>query len=127
MSGGFQYGLDFTQRLSPEVQEAMARCYANANEFWKHLWYACIVAAARKKPEITSDDVLQELEAINLVRKENGLPLYETHTMSAIGPAMNRAASMGIVAATERLVRSTVGKKNGNLHRVWSSKVYGKV
>lgn len=119
-----QISLNFSGRLSPEVQEAMGRCYANADPYWKPLVYACVVAVARRKAELTSDDVLAELDAINAIRKELNQPLYETHNLRAIGPAMQQAAKNGIIEATDQMVRSDRAGKHGNNHRVWSSKVH---
>jgi hypothetical protein len=110
------YELDFDGKHSPSTQRGMAKVDANADIRWKHFWDCCVMAAAKKKPEITSDDVLAEFEA---------LPHPPgTHNLAAIGPAMKRAATMGVLKGTDRTVRSTRPEKNGNLHVVWESKVY---
>lgn len=115
-----QFALDFTQKVPPATQERIAdgmrRADENADVRWKHIFDGAVLAAARKKPEITSDDVLAELETLP------GAP--STHNLAAIGPAMKRAAQMGILARTDRCVRSRIGHKNGNLHAVWVSKYF---
>jgi hypothetical protein len=111
-----QYSIDFSGRLPVSAQEGMARADANADVRWKHFFDACVLAAARKKPEITSDDVLEEITALP--------DPPETHNLSAIGPAMKRAAAMGVLARTDRVVRSSVTHKHGIRHSVWLSKVF---
>jgi len=117
MSGSsLNYELDFSGKLPVSAQEGMARADENADGRWKHIFDACVLAAARKKPEITSDDVLDEYELLN---HPPG-----THNMSAIGPAMRRAREMGILLSTDRVVRSLRPDKHGNRHNVWISKYY---
>ncbi len=111
-----QFALDFTGRLPVTVQDGMKRADDHADQRWKAIFDACVLAAARKKAEITSDDVLAELEVLP------GAP--STHNLAAIGPAMKRAAQMGILARTDRCVRSRIGHKNGNLHAVWVSRYF---
>jgi len=110
------YELDFDGKHSPQTQAAIARCDANADPQWKHFWDGCVLAAARKQSEITSDDVLAEFETLP---RPPG-----THNLAAIGPAMKRAARMGVLRATDRTVRSRRPEKQGNLHVVWESRVY---
>jgi hypothetical protein len=116
-----QYSIDFSGKVPPVVQQrirdGMKRADENADPKWRHIFDACVLAAARKKPEITSDDVLAEIEALPDPPK--------THNLAAIGPAMKRAAQMGIIARTDRFCRSRVPHKNGNLHNVWSSRCHG--
>jgi hypothetical protein len=111
-----QFALDFSGSLSVSAQEGMQRADENANEKWKHMWDAIVVAVARRMPELTSDDVLAEYETL---KHPPG-----THNLAAIGPAMNRAAKMQVIRGTERVIRSKRREKNGNMHRVWESKVY---
>lgn len=110
-----QFALDFSQRLPVSAQIGMQQADENANEKWKHIFDGCVLAAARKKSEITSDDVLAEIEALPRAP--------ETHNLAAIGPAMIRAAKMGILKGTDRTIRSTRQEKKGNFHRVWTSLV----
>jgi hypothetical protein len=115
-----QFALDFTTKRPPAVQAkieaGMKTADDNANEFWKHIFDACVLAAAKKKPEITSDDVLDEIEA--LPNPPN------THNLAAIGPAMRRASIMGVITHTDRVVRSTRPDKHGNRHDVWVSNYF---
>lgn len=108
-----QFSIDFTGRLPISAQLGMKQCDDSANEQWKHIFDACVLAASKKKPEITSDDVLDEIESLT--------HHPSTHNQSAIGPAMKRAAEMGVIRATERVKRSERAAKKGNLHRVWES------
>lgn len=115
-----QFSIDFTQKRPPAVQAAIADGMQavddHADGRWKHIFDACVLAAARKKPEITSDDVLAEIEALP--------DPPDTHNLSAIGPAMKRAAQMGIIVPTEKVVRSERPEKRGNYHKAWRSKYY---
>lgn len=115
-----QYALDFTTKRPPEVQERIAQGIQQADDHadpkWRHIFDACVLAAARKKAEITSDDVLAEIES---------LPDHpDTHNLSAIGPAMKRAAQMGVITPTEKVVRSERPEKRGNYHKAWTSNYY---
>lgn len=120
-----QYELDWSAKRPPAVQakieDGMARANQNADERWKHIFDACVLVAARKKPEITSDDVLEEIEAMS----RQGIEVPDTHNLSAIGPAMKRAWKLGLITPTSRTVRSKRPEKNGNLHVVWESKYFG--
>lgn len=112
-----QFQLDFTGPLPPPVGDAMSagmqQADDNANAQWKHVFDACVLAAARKKREITSDDVLTELEALPNAPS--------THNLAAIGPAMVRAGAMGILRRTDRVKRSERPEKHGNRQNVWES------
>lgn len=115
-----QYSLDWSQKLPPAAQAAkadgMQAADDHANPKWRHFFDGCVLAAARKKLEITSDDVLAEIEA--LPNKP------DTHNLAAIGPAMSRAAKMGILKGTNRVKRSERPEKHGNRQNIWESKVY---
>ncbi len=117
-----QLGLDFSGKMPPAVQvkvrEGMARADANADPRWRHIFDGCVLAAARRLAELTADDVLEEVEKLPAAPA--------THNLSAIGPAMKRAAKMGILGRTERLVRSLRAEKHGNLHYIWTSNYYRK-
>lgn len=108
--------MDFSGKLPISAQEGMARADKNANPVWVHIFDACVLAAAKKKAEITSDDVLEEIEALP--------DPPSTHSLAAIGPAMVRASKTGIIRASDRLQRSKRPEKHGNLGRVWISLVY---
>jgi hypothetical protein len=73
-------------------------------------------AAAKKKAEIVSDDVLAELELLP--------DPPDTHNLAAIGPAMQRAVKMGILRPTDRVKRSERVEKHGNRQNVYVSRVY---
>ena len=120
MTASRQFALDFTRKRPPQVQakiaDGMQAADDHADGRWKHIFDACVLAAARKKPEITSDDVLAEIE---------GLPdPPDTHNLSAIGPAMKRAAQMEILGWTDRVKRSERPDKHGNRQNVWKSNYY---
>jgi hypothetical protein len=121
----FQPRLDFTEKqtLPPATQEKIAEGMKQADQHadpkWKATYDACVLAAARRLKELTSDDVLEELEKLN---HPPG-----THNLAAIGPAMSRAASNGFIKRTDRVLRSKRAEKNGNLHRVWESNYYRKL
>jgi len=111
-----QFDLNFSGRLTATAQEGMAQADANASPLWKRWFDDCVMAAAKKKAEITSDDVLSELEALPNPPS--------THNLGAIGSAMVRAAKDGLLERTERLKRSQRPEKNGNLQRVWRSVIF---
>lgn len=114
------YALDFTQKLPLATQEkiadGMAQVDANADPKWKHIFDGCVLAAAVRLQELTSDDVLEEYEKLGHAPG--------THNMAAIGPAMSRAAKMGILRRTDRVVRSKRLGKNGNRHNIWLSNYF---
>ena len=115
-----QFALDFTQKLPAPAQariaDGMQQADDHADPKWRHIFDACVLAAAQKKSEITSDDVLVEIEALK--------DPPSTHNLAAIGPAMKRAAIMGILVRTDRFIRSMRAEKNGNLHAIWNSRYY---
>jgi hypothetical protein len=122
------YSLDFSGKTSPQVQDrirdGMKRADENANYFWKKILDGCVLAAARRLPELTVDDVLDELDAINVSRKKSGKSPIETHAMDALGPAMSRARKDKIISPTDRVKRSQRPEKHGNRHNVWLSNFY---
>lgn len=115
-----QYALDFTARLpvcaQARIADGMQRADDNADERWKHIFDAAVLLAAQKYRELTSDEVLEEIEQMPMAPS--------THNLAAIGPAMKRASDMGILIRTDRLQRSKRPEKHGNLTRIWASKVY---
>ena len=112
----FQFTLDYDRKLPPSAQLGMAQADANADARWKHIWGGCVLAAARRLATLTSDDVLEEFEKLK--------DPPTTHTLSAIGPAMQRAVEMGEIISTGQFARSTRKEKRGNLHRVYVSKYF---
>jgi hypothetical protein len=123
------YSLDFTGKTPPAVQDAikdgMKRADENANYFWKKVLDGCVLAAARRLPELTVDDVLDEMEAINVARKIAGKPPIETHNLDALGPAMMRAKRDKIISPTTTKIRSKRVVKHGNLRTLWTSNFFG--
>lgn len=121
MSTQHQFALDFTQKRPAQVQAAIAdgmkQADDNANHFWKRMLDAAIVAVARRMPELTVDDVLDEMERI---------PNCPTnHSLDALGPAMCRASRDKIIVSTNKVVRSTRPHKHGNRRNVWRSLHFG--
>lgn len=116
-----QYALDWTEKRPPAVQEKIAdgmkRADDHANYFWKRMIDAAIVAVARRLPELTVDDVLDEMEKIP------NCP--GTHALDALGPAMLRAKRDKIISPTDRVRRSRRPEKHGNRHNVWTSNYFG--
>ena len=115
-----QLELDLSEPLPPVEQarmlEGMRQADENADSRWKHIFDGAVLAAARRLAELTSDDVLEEIEA---------LPNHpETHNLAAIGPAMMRAAAMGVLTHTDQNTRSKRDGKHGNRHTVWKSNYY---
>lgn len=111
-----QLEIDFSGRLPVRAQEGMAAADAHADQRWKTFFDACVLAAARKQEYITSDDVLTELESLPNPPS--------THNLSAIGPAMRRGVSSGIIVPTDHFQRSARPLKRGNLQRRYRSTVY---
>ncbi len=116
-----QFDLDFSRKRSPAVQEriqeGMAKADENADHFWKRIIDGCILAAARRLPELTVDDVLDEIAKIPNAPS--------THNLAALGPAMKRAHRDRIITATDRVQRSRRPTKHGNRHNVWRSNYHG--
>lgn len=102
--------------MQAKIEAGIKQADDNADPIWKHIWDCCVLAAARKLKELTSDDVLAEFETLKLQPT--------THNYSAIGGAMRRARKMGIISRTNQTVRSKRIEKNGNLHFVWISNYY---
>ncbi len=115
-SNDMQFALDFSKRLPVSAQIGMEQADEHAKPDWKHWFDGCVLAAAKKKSEITSDDVLAEIEALPQAP--------ETHNLAAIGPAMIRAAKMGILRGTDRVKRSERPEKHGNRQNIWESRVF---
>jgi len=116
MTDDQQGSFDFSNGLPPSAQDGMERVDANADPDWKAIWDKCVVETARKKQELTSDDVLDEYETIP------DRPV--THNLAAIGPAMLRAKNDGILTSTNRTIRSSKQIKHGIRHTIWHSNIY---
>ena len=112
-----QLEIDFTGRLPAAAQLGMAQADEHADEGWRRVCDAAILAVARRLPEFTTDDIWQELGAI--------ANAPSTHARCAIGPRMKRVArEMGWMESTGRVQRSRAEGMNGNYLTVWRSLVY---
>jgi hypothetical protein len=111
-----QDSFDLSNRLPESARDGMQRADEHADPDWKLAFDYCVVEAARKKQEITSDDVLAEWEAIP--------DRPDTHNLSAIGPAMKRAAKDGVLSSTNRVICSGRAVKHGIRHTIWHSNIY---
>jgi hypothetical protein len=113
-----QFSIDFDKKLPPSAEIGMAQADENADTRWKRWVDGCIQNVAREKPEFTVDDVLAQLEALPFPPS--------THNLAALGPRMKEVAkTLKYMTATDRVQRSKRPEKNGNLHRVWKSNLYG--
>ena len=113
-----QFALDFNGRLPVSAQIGMDQADQNANERWKAIIDACVLAVARRLPELTVDDVLEEYEKLPREIRPT------THALDALGPAMVRAARGRILESSGRIARSKREEKHGNRHTVWKSLYY---
>jgi len=113
MSDQQQFTLDFSKKMPVSAQLGMAQADENADEKWKHIWDGCVLAVARRQEFLTSDDVLAEFESLKLQPS--------THNLSAIGPAMQRARLMKVLAPTDQVKRSERPDKHGNRQNIWKS------
>jgi len=111
-----QFTFDYDSKLPAAAQAGRQQSYENSKEEWRCIFEACILAAARKKFEIVSDDVLAEVESLGHAPT--------THNLSAIGAAMHRACKMGILRGTDRVKRSERPEKHGNRQNIWESNYY---
>jgi|GEM_PF-5137413 len=112
-----QFSMDFEGKLPPSAQLGMAQCDANASDRWRRWVDGAIQVVATRLPEFTVDDVLAYLESLPHPPS--------THNLAALGPRMKRVAKeLGYMTATDQVKRSKRPEKNGNLHRVWRSKLW---
>lgn len=109
-----QYQMEFTLPVAAQI--GMKAADDHAKPEWKHVFDGCVLAAARRLRELTSDDVIAEMERLPNPPK--------THNLSAIGAAMRRAKEMGILTGTDRTKRSERPEKHGNRQNVWLSNYY---
>jgi hypothetical protein len=115
-----QFSIDFEGRLPPAAQLGMAQADENADERWKRWIDGCIQSVAEQNEYFTVDDVLAKLESLPYPPS--------THNLAALGPRMKRVAKeLGYMVATDQVKRSKRPEKNGNLHRVWKSKLLGRL
>lgn len=105
-----------SRRPRKTTQESIDQADEHADENWKKRFDDAIVSVARRKAELTSDDVLAHLEKL--------ADPPSTHNLSAIGAAMLRAMKNGIIESTGRTQRSERIEKHGNRQNVWRSKIH---
>lgn len=118
MTEPLQFAIDFSGRLPVSAQEGMAQADENANDRWKRWVDGCIQSVAIERQEFTVDDVLAKLEALPCPPS--------THNLAALGPRMKEVAkTLKYMTPTDRVQRSKRPEKNGNLHRVWRSNLFG--
>jgi hypothetical protein len=111
-----QFSIDF-ESLPVSAQIGMAAADEHADEKWKRVTDAAILAVARRCREFTTDQVWEELGDIPVNA--------QTHRRCAIGPRMKRVArELGYMENTGRVQRSKQEGSNGNLLVVWKSKVF---
>jgi hypothetical protein len=72
--------IDYDQKLRVSVRVGMAQAYEDAEASWKRVVDGAILAVARRLPEFTVDDVLEDLERIPNAPN--------THNLAAQGPRM---------------------------------------
>ena len=115
-----QYHIEFSGSLPVSAQEGIQRSYEHSDPRWREWFDRCVMLAAVKKPIVTCDDVLDELETLPEVPK--------THDLSALGGAMVRAANSktGVLRPTGERVRSTrnTERNHANLRMTYRSLVY---
>jgi hypothetical protein len=116
-----QISIDFTQGLPTEAEQKIAAGMAladdNADFRWKRWVDGCIQDVARRMQEFTVDDVIKALEALPTP------PV--TKNLAALGPRMKEVSKvLKYMEPTERVQRSRIGDKHGNLHRVWKSLIF---
>jgi hypothetical protein len=116
MEGSVNYQLDFSGKLPVSAQVGMKQADDNASPEWKHVFDACVLAAARKHRELTSDSVLAEMESLPHPP--------QTHNLGAIGSAMRRACAARILTRTDRVKRSERPEKHGNRQNIYVSNYF---
>jgi hypothetical protein len=91
----------------------MSRSYQHADPMWKAAAARAVVAAARRQPTLTADDVMALIP-----------PSLTTHEKRALGGIMRGAAVAGVIERTDRTVLCT----RANCHRapitVWKSLMF---
>ena len=119
-SAAIQYDLDFSAKMPAAAQERMAdgmrQADENADICWKRIFDDCLLAVARRLQELTSDDVLAEMESLGHAPG--------THNLSAIGARIVAALELGILACTDKVKRSARPEKHGNRQNIWRSCYY---
>ena len=91
-------------------QAAIKRAEQNADADWKRAATDCLHQVARRKFELTADDVLELLERQSV----------QTHNLAALGPVFLRAAKRGWIQNTDRMVQSRIPRRHRKI-TVWKS------
>lgn len=117
----FQPTFDWTKKMPPEAQQrihdGMKRCDDNADEVWKRVTDACILAVARRCHTFTADHVVAELQKLP--------DPPTTHNPSALGPRLKEVAkTLKYMEPTDEVRRSTRPDSHGNYLKVWKSLKY---
>lgn len=97
------------------IGEGMDRADRGASEEWKDEVRNIILTVAREKDFLTVDDILDYIDAHPIA--------HDTPNLSALGPLMKEAASIGFIAFSGKVQRSRRAVKHGITHRIWQSKV----
>lgn len=92
-------------RAEAAREAAIQQAHDHANEAWKQVAYAALVAVARRKAVFTADCVWLALHDAKPV----------THEPSALGPLFRIAARKGLIQKTGRLVPTTQSQRHRDL------------
>lgn len=90
-------------------EEAQARVEQNADNEWLQQAHLAVRLIAERMSEFTTDDVWEVLP--------------QTRENRALGPVMKKAASAGLIVATDRVRTGKRVSRHGAPLRVWASKV----
>ena len=106
------YGTSDTPTNTPTMQTAIL--IDPQGRISQDILLGAIRSCAETHRFVTVDDVWQRLGIIPDSRAE----------ASKIGPAMQEAEALGMIAQTNEFVRSLRVRSHGNLIRVWKSLIY---
>lgn len=102
----------------PTARQAMAdgiqRADDNADELWKETALDGVQLLARRMDEFTTDELIAWLERCE----------EDTHNKAALGPVMQRAARLGWIENTGRMVQSKIPRRHRKI-TVWRSLLRG--
>lgn len=97
------------------IESAITTADEHAAPDWKLAAAACIRHLAERKPEITADDVVEDLEQF--------FPSVTTHNLAALGPVFRNAAKSGVIRNTNRMVQSRIPRRHRKI-TVWKSLIH---
>ena len=95
------------------ADEAVAQGDVHSDPSFQYAALAAIHWCARRHAEFTSDDVWARME------QAGGVP--STGDNRALGAVFRQAAREGVIATTDRVVRSARVRLHGSPRRVWRS------